>query len=213
MEAGYGGASVGELLRVESLSRSYGSERIENAGFALLEGEKLGLAGRSGIGKTTIARCIMGLEKPDKGRILYKGKPLEGRDISIQMIFQNPGSTLESTMRIKDIILEGARYNRLIDTDEDEYLKRLLAMVSLSERVLSQKPGSLSGGEKARAAIARALAMKPDLLIADEITASLDASLRSGILNVLKELPASMIVISHDRKALEYIADRIIEIR
>ena len=208
-----------EILSAAGVSKRYGSSLIvDNASFSLGRGEHLGIAGRSGSGKTTLMKCILRLIAPDSGSVIFRGVDLLAvpvRDLrkirtSIQMIFQDPGTTLNERMKARDIILEGARYNHMISGNEDDFLASLIDGVSLRMEDMAKRPGEFSGGEKARIAIARALAMKPDILICDEITSSLDASLRSGILTLLESIDSSLIVISHDTLALEYISDRIL---
>ena len=213
MAATDGDASMDELLRVENLSLSYGHEKVlEDICLSVAKGEKVGICGRSGAGKTTLARCIMGLERPDAGRVLLNGSDIsrmKRKDlIGMQMIPQAPASSLEGWMSVRAAILEGARTLKPGREAMERMLPPLLARTGLDAGLLGRRTDGLSGGEKARVAIARALALSPSLLIADEPTASLDASLRSAILNVLASLDMAMIIISHDEDALGFIAAR-----
>ena len=208
-----------DILVARNISRSYGGKTlVEGASFSLGRGEHLGIAGRSGSGKTTLMKCILRIITPDTGSVIFNGedllslpeRALRKARLPIQMVFQDPGTTLNGRMKARDIILEGARYNNIVSGSEDGYLSSLLDSVSLRIEDMDKRPEEFSGGEKARIAIARALAMKPEVLICDEITSSLDASLRSGILTLLDSIDSSLIVISHDTLALEYISDRIL---
>ena len=208
-----------EMLSVKDISKSFGDRTIvDSVSFSLSRGERLGIEGRSGSGKTTLMKCILRLVEPDSGSVIFHGIDLlripAGRlrkvRVPIQMVPQDPGTTLNARMSAKDIILEGARYNHTIDGSEESFLSGLLDCVSLRAGDMDKRPDEFSGGEKARIAIARALALKPEILICDEITSSLDASLRSGMLSLLESIDASLIVISHDKMALEYISDRIL---
>ena len=208
-----------DILVARNISRSYGGKTIvDDASFSLGRGEHLGIAGRSGSGKTTLMKCILRIITPDTGSVIFNGedllslpeRALRKARLPIQMVFQDPGTTLNGRMKARDIILEGARYNNMVSGTEDGYLSSLLDSVSLRIEDMDKRPEEFSGGEKARIAIARALAMKPEVLICDEITSSLDASLRSGILTLLDSIDSSLIVISHDTLALEYISDRIL---
>ncbi len=208
-----------DILVARNISRSYGGRTIvDDASFSLGRGEHLGIAGRSGSGKTTLMKCILRIITPDTGSVIFNGedllslpeRALRKARLPIQMVFQDPGTTLNGRMKARDIILEGARYNNMVSGTEDGYLSSLLDSVSLRIEDMDKRPEEFSGGEKARIAIARALAMKPEVLICDEITSSLDASLRSGILTLLDSIDSSLIVISHDTLALEYISDRIL---
>lgn len=208
-----------DILVARNISRSYGGKTIvDDASFSLGRGEHLGIAGRSGSGKTTLMKCILRIITPDTGSVIFNGedllslpeRALRKARLPIQMVFQDPGTTLNGRMKARDIILEGARYNNIVSGSEDGYLSSLLDSVSLRIEDMDKRPEEFSGGERARIAIARALAMKPEVLICDEITSSLDASLRSGILTLLDSIDSSLIVISHDTLALEYISDRIL---
>ena len=211
------------LLKLDGVSKEYKSaygrvRALCESSLEIERGEILGLVGESGSGKSTMANIIVRLISPDKGKIVFNGVEISSLSArafrkfrrEIQMVFQDPGTTLNGRMKARDIILEGARYNNIVSGSEDGYLSSLLDSVSLRIEDMDKRPEEFSGGEKARIAIARALAMKPEVLICDEITSSLDASLRSGILTLLDSIDSSLIVISHDTLALEYISDRIL---
>ena len=153
---------MNEILRVENLSKSYGERLVlDSVSFSLGPGEHLGISGRSGSGKTTLMKCIMRLTSPDSGHIYLDGEEitfLKGKRLCairprMQMIFQNPGETLNPRMKVRDIILEGARYHHMTDGGEGRLLSELLDGVSLRKDDLEKRPGELSGGEKARVAI------------------------------------------------------------
>ena len=212
-----------EILSVKNLNKSFESGfKLKNINFDIKEGEVVSLIGESGSGKTSISKIIVGLLKAD-GQILFKGmnilenpKKINGK---IQMIFQSPYSSLNPKYKIKDIILEGVIYQKILKKEEniDEYLIDILNEVGLDKEVLNKYPHELSGGQRQRVGIARAVAVKPDLIIADEILTALDALTQIQILELFQKLKKnkkiSYLFISHDINVVKKISDRLLIIK
>ncbi len=195
---------------------------VREVSFNISSGEILGLAGESGSGKTTISRLLLGLELPDEGEIRYKGERLEtqrhGKRCQsrgeIQAIFQDPFASLNPLMRVEKIIVEPLKIQRTkIAESADTFVKDMLEVVGLHEACMKKRPDQLSGGEQQRVCIARALALRPRLLVADEPVSALDAELRGGILALLKESRdnsgISILLIAHDLALFRGLADRV----
>ena len=212
-----------EILSVKNLNKSFESGfKLKNINFDIKEGEVVSLIGESGSGKTSISKIIVGLLKAD-GQILFKGmnilenpKKINGK---IQMIFQSPYSSLNPKYKIKDIILEGVIYQKVLKKEEniDEYLIDILNEVGLDKEVLNKYPHELSGGQRQRVGIARAVAVKPALIIADEILTALDALTQIQILELFQKLKKnkkiSYLFISHDINVVKKISDRLLIIK
>ena len=183
-----------EVLSIKNLNKTFESGfKLKDINFDIKEGEVVSLIGESGSGKTSISKIIVGLLKAE-GQILFKGidilenpKKINGK---IQMIFQSPYSSLNPKYKIKDIILEGVIYQKVLKKEEniDEYLLNILNEVGLDKEVLNKYPHELSGGQRQRIGIARAVAVKPDLIIADEILTALDALTQIQILELFQKL-------------------------
>lgn len=184
--------------------------------------EVLGVVGESGSGKTTTARCIVRLETPNSGSIIYEGQdvllatPDELRQIrrNVQMIYQDPYSSLNPRLSVKAAIMEPALVHGLARKDEAEDLvSELLERVKLPYTVANLRPRALSGGQRQRVAIARALALKPKLIIADEAVSALDVSIQAQMLNLFGELISdlglSMIFISHQLSVIAQLANQV----
>lgn len=201
------------LLKLENISKVYeNGSSVKNISFEVNEGESVALIGESGSGKTTIAKIIMGLTDKSSGNIYYKERD------RIQYIFQNPYTSLNPKMNIKDIILEGIRYKkeyREID-DIDEFLENILEEVGLEKTILTKYPHELSGGQNQRIGIARALVMKPTLLIADECFSSLDMLTQKQIVELFEKIKRernlAFLLITHDISLVKKVADRIVNI-
>jgi oligopeptide/dipeptide ABC transporter ATP-binding protein len=194
---------------------------VDGVTFSIRKGESIGLVGESGCGKTTLAQTILGLNKPTNGDVLFNG-----RDISklskkdsfflkrqMQLIFQDPFSSLNPRMKVFDVI--GEAYDIHKHAKGDEKRKRVLQLiekVGLDPYHIHKYPHELSGGERQRIAIARALAIDPIFLVADEPVSALDISVRAQILNILKDLIRDMgitfMLISHDMSVVRYMCDR-----
>ena len=222
------------LLQVENLkkyysaksgmfSRSSGEIRaVDGVSFSLYKGETLGLVGESGCGKSTLGRQIVGLERPTGGRVLYQGKDLANisagqmRSIrtQLQMVFQDSYSSLNPRKHIYEIMSEPMLYHGLADKSTiHREVERLLDMVGLPQNALGRYPHEFSGGQRQRIGIAKALSLKPQLLICDEPVSALDVSIQAQILNLLKELQQELnltcIFIGHGLGAVNYVSDRI----
>lgn len=184
--------------------------------------ETLALVGESGSGKSTVARCVLGLVRPQGGTITYEGSalgPIDRRPAEsqrgIQMVFQDPGSSLNPRMTIGSIIGEAWRAHPAVAPpgDRREALRRVLADVGLDAGVADRRPSALSGGQQQRVSIARALALRPRLLVCDEAVSALDVSVQSQILRLLVDLKRahelSVLFITHDLAVVRQIADRV----
>jgi peptide/nickel transport system ATP-binding protein len=188
----------------------------------LFPGETLGLAGESGCGKSTVARLLTALIPASEGEIRYGGKELSGMDRAglalfrkdVQMIFQDPFSSLNPRMRVSEIIAEPLAIHRIGNAQQRrERVAMLMERVGLSGDQLSRFPHEFSGGQRQRIGIARALAVSPKLIIADEPVSALDLSIQAQIINLLqevkKELGLSFLFITHDLSVLRHLSDRI----
>lgn len=212
-----------EVLSIRNLNKTFESGfKLKDINFDIKEGEVVSLIGESGSGKTSISKIIVGLLKAE-GQILFKGmdilenpKKINGK---IQMIFQSPYSSLNPKYKIKDIILEGVIYQKVLEKEEniDEYLLNILNEVGLDKEVLNKYPHELSGGQRQRVGIARAVAVKPDLIIADEILTALDALTQIQILELFQKIKEnkkiSYLFISHDINVVKKISDRLLIIK
>ena len=200
-------------------------QAVDHVSFEILAGETFGLVGESGSGKSTIARAITGLYPPDSGRILFADTdisthPRRDRNQAVlrrqmQMVFQNPYSSINPRMRVEDIIAEPIRFHQLTDSDAQtrSIVRDLIEHVGLAANAGRKFPHEFSGGQRQRISIARALASRPQLLICDEPTSALDVSVQAQILNLLKdlqeELHLTLLFISHDLPVIRQMCDRI----
>jgi len=195
---------------------------VDGVSFQIRKGETFGLVGESGCGKTTTGRCVLMLETPTSGEIVFKGvditklnqKQLRKLRPKMQIVFQDPFSSLNPRLPIKEIIGEAIAYHKIAKGREVERrVQELLEMVGLSVEHMNRYPHEFSGGQRQRICIARALATEPDLIVCDEAVSALDVSIQSQILKLLENLQAKLgvayLFISHALNVVKYISHRI----
>ena len=218
-----------EILRVESLDiffpgrhRHQVIKAVEGVGFAVRQGETFGVIGESGSGKSTLGRCIVCLIPPTHGRVLHSGKDpfalsaseLRRHRRSFQIIFQDPNAALDPRMTILESVREPLDVAG-IGTDEERRRRALAALdrVALAPELASRYPHEISGGQKQRANIARALVMEPSLIVCDEVVAALDVSIQADMLNLFaklqREFHLTYVFISHDLRVVAHVSDRV----
>ncbi len=208
------------LLETREISKSFGRlKAVDSVSISVGHGETLAVVGESGCGKTTLARIIAGLEKPDSGSLIFGGSPIPEKRTQdmrrrIQMIFQNPFSSLNPRMTAAGIVTEGAVANGLIKRrDAPGFAVKLLQSVGMSEDCAWRYPHEFSGGQRQRISIARAISMNPEIIVCDEPVSALDVSVQAQVLNLLaslqEKLGISYIFITHDISVVRRIAHRI----
>jgi oligopeptide/dipeptide ABC transporter ATP-binding protein len=212
-------------LRRSLWDRLHGRSRhvhaVDGVTLGIQKGSILGLVGESGCGKSTLARTMVGLTPPTAGEVLWRGAALTAlsgsgwRDYraGVQMVFQDTNSSLNPRKRIRTILMEAIAARGVPRRDRVDGIAKLLLQVGIDASLLNRYPHELSGGQRQRIGIARALAMKPSLLVADEPVSSLDVSLQGQIVNLLRELNTSsgltIVLISHDLAVVARICDRV----
>ncbi|MEC8370886.1 MAG: ABC transporter ATP-binding protein, partial [Pseudomonadota bacterium] len=232
--------AAGPLLDVRNVTKRYTTRKggffskgeevsvaaVNDVSFQIQRGECFGLVGESGSGKTSVSKLVMRAVTPDEGQVVYndRGKAidllgLEGEDLmafrrKVQMVFQDPFGSLNPRMTVFDVIREPLIIHELGDiTAQRELVQELMQLVGLDPRFLSRYPHSFSGGQRQRIGIARALALKPDLMICDEPVSALDVSIQAQILNLFKDMQSELgltyLFISHNLAVVDYVADRI----
>ncbi|WP_413104720.1 ATP-binding cassette domain-containing protein [Streptomyces sp. Inha503] len=215
------------LLQVSGLRKTYRTGRaevvaVDDLSFSVRAGGALGIVGESGSGKTTTARMLIGLERPDAGRILVQGEPLTAtvrgraarlaRAKAVQIVFQDPYLSLDARISVRATIDGVLRLHGLTDrADRAARTRELLAQVGLGEREAAALPRGLSGGQRQRAAIARALAVQPAVLVLDEAVSALDVSVQAQVLNLLwdirRDTGVGLVFVSHDLAVVRYVCD------
>jgi len=220
------------ILKVENLKKYFPIKKglfskatnfvhaIDGLSFEVKKGGIFGLVGESGCGKSTLARCLIRLIEPDTGKIIYNNKDILSYDSSqlrilrrnMQIIFQDPFASLNPRMNIGNIVSEGLKIHNIgTKSERFDIVADILKKVGLSPSIINHYPHEFSGGQRQRIVIARALALKPELLICDEPVSALDVSIQAQVLNLLKDLQTEFnltyIFISHDLSVIEYLSD------
>lgn len=224
---------MSELLKVNNLSKIYKTSggslsvrkssvsALEGVSFSVSQGQTLGIVGESGCGKSTLGRVISRLDTPTAGEIIFKGVDIAGKSLSamrplrksIQFIFQDPYASLNPRRQIGAIVEEPLRINGVSKEERRTQAQALLERVGLNKGDYEKYPHEFSGGQRQRVVIARALTLKPELVIADEPVSALDVSIQAQVLNLFKELQEELgltyIFIAHDLGVVRHISDRI----
>ncbi|SEU03121.1 oligopeptide transport system ATP-binding protein [Salinibacillus kushneri] len=223
-------ASNEKLLEVKDLKQHFRVGRkgvvkaVDGISFDIYKGETFGLVGESGCGKSTTGRTIIRLYDATGGQVKFNGEDVHGKKSTqelkkfnrkMQMIFQDPYASLNSRMNVQDIIAEGIDVHGLAKNDKErkERVEELLETVGLNKEHASRFPHEFSGGQRQRIGIARALAVKPEFIIADEPISALDVSIQAQVVNLMKQLQQehdlTYLFIAHDLSMVKYISDRI----
>ena len=209
----YGGVLKREVARLHA---------VGGVNFYVKDGETLGLVGESGCGKSTVGRTLLRLYEADAGKVIFDGKNMADLDKTqlrevrrnLQMIFQDPYESLNSRMTIRQILMEPYEIHKIGDSKyRENEIQRLLARVGLSPSAADKYPHEFSGGQRQRVGIARAIALKPKLIICDEPVSALDVSIQSQVINLLlelqEELGLSYVFIAHDLSVVRHVSDRV----
>ncbi|MFJ9466983.1 ABC transporter ATP-binding protein [Streptomyces caniferus] len=196
---------------------------VDGVSFTLHQGETLGIVGESGCGKSTVAKLLVGLERPTAGQIRYRGEDistLSGRALravrrNIQMVFQDPYTSLNPRMTVGDIIGEPYEIHPEVAPkgDRRRKVRELLDVVGLNPEYINRYPHQFSGGQRQRIGIARGLALRPEIIVADEPVSALDVSVQAQVVNLLEQLQdefdLSYVFIAHDLSVVRHISDRV----
>jgi peptide/nickel transport system ATP-binding protein len=227
--------STGPLLRIKEVSKEFALNRgltdialrkkakfvlaLAGVSLSLQKGETVVLLGESGSGKTTLGRLIVGLDLPTSGEITLAGRKVRGDAESrflrgkLQMVFQDPSASLDPFMNVHDCVAEPLSKLDLNKSEVNDRVSEALRLVSLESSVMNRRTSELSGGQKQRVAIARAIVSKPDLIVLDEPTSSIDVSIQAQVLNLLISLQEqenfTYLLITHDPNVARFMADTI----
>ena len=218
-----------QFISIENLSKTFHTnmgdvQAVSDVSFSLQKGSIVGLVGESGSGKTTLGRCILRLIEPSSGSVKLEGNNLlelsnkKLREIRkrMQIIFQDPFSSLNPRMRIKDIIAEGIKVHDKLSSENERFnrVAELMEEVGLQSDQMSRYPHEFSGGQRQRVGIARALAVNPEFIVADESVSALDVSVQAQILNLMLSLRdkhnLTILFIAHDLSVVEYLCDQVV---
>ena len=216
------------ILQAASVSKYFGRRRtarlqaLRDVTLGVEAGETLSIVGESGSGKSTLARCLLALHDCDGGRVLYRGRDLAPMTRAerlrfhrrVQLVFQNPSGALNPRMTVAQTLGEALHVHRIgTPAERPAELRRLLALVRLPETVLHRRPHEFSGGQLQRIALARALSVRPEIIVADEIVSALDVSVQAQIVNLLitlqHELGLALVFIAHDLRLVRHISHRV----
>lgn len=209
------------LLDLSGLSFGYSKANpvLHDIDLAVAAGDNLGIVGESGSGKTSLLKLLLGLERPSRGAISFRGKALDTSDRafmrgfrrSVQAVFQDPYSSLDPRQKVFDIIAEPLRSLK-VDTDVAVAVAQALEDVDLPTDAAVRYPHEFSGGQRQRIAIARAIVAKPDLVIADEVVSALDLTTRTRIIDLLRALSPriTFVVVSHDISLVALLCQRLV---
>ncbi|MGZ9818046.1 ABC transporter ATP-binding protein [Peribacillus simplex] len=217
------------MLKVDSVEKSYKSgglfsnkrqKILNNISFECGSGECLGIIGESGSGKSTLGRLLIGIEKPDRGTVLFQGENVGDRKVrsgNISAVFQDYKSSINPFFTVEEAIMEPLKIKRKVNKEIQNRIDNLLNQVGLNPSYRKRYPHELSGGEVQRVCIARAISTEPKCILLDEAISSLDVSVQIQVLELLKELKnlynMSYVFITHDIQAAAYICDRAIIFR
>jgi oligopeptide transport system ATP-binding protein len=227
-DASNGAADGKALLQVKDLKKHFKVGRaslkaVDGISLEIKKGETFGLVGESGCGKSTVGRTLVRLYEPSGGEVLFNGKNIheagsdEARLLNrkMQMVFQDPQASLNPRMIVGDIVAEGIDIHNLVESRKErtERVNELLETVGLSKEHANRYPHEFSGGQRQRIGVARALAVDPDFIVADEPVSALDVSIQAQVINLLRGLQKqrglTYLFISHDLSVVEYISDRV----
>ncbi len=205
------------ILEADRISKSYGKvAALTDFSLEISAGETVGLTGLSGSGKSTCARILAGLERPNTGVVRYAGKELTGANPAIQMIFQDPAGSFNPVRTIYQSLSSVLHLQGVPKSQRRDLLSEHFQNAGLQTEILSRYPDQISGGQAQRVAIVRGMLVHPKVMILDEPTSALDVSVQAQILHLLKDIQKengmSYVFISHDPSVVEFMADRVISL-
>jgi peptide/nickel transport system ATP-binding protein len=232
---GSAGTSTGPLLEVDNLVKHFPIRggvlnkvvrkvhAVNGVSFTIDRGETVGVVGESGCGKSTLGKCVIRLQPCTSGDVRYEGKSLTELAHAemmpyrrkMQIIFQDPYSSLNPRLTVNALLREAIRFHRVVPPDEvNDYIIKIIETVGLRPDVRRKFPHEFSGGQRQRLGIARALAVKPEFIVADEPVSALDVSIQAQVLNLMMDLKdrlgLTLLFVSHDLKVIEHFCDRVL---